>query len=203
MKYWLDSEFIDDGRTIDLISIGIICEDGREYYAQSCEFNPQRSNKWVQENVFPHLSNCPYFLSKAPQTNIVKSVSSALHLHKYGQCIPTMNEPERWQCPWRTRTEIAHEIKMFFNPSDGIELYGWCSGYDFVAFCQLFGSMMALPAGWPHYIRDLQHVLDNRSIADELLPEQDGQLHNALADAKHIKRIWQFLETWHSRGVQL
>jgi hypothetical protein len=32
-RYAFDTEFIEDGRTIDLISIGIVCEDGREYYA--------------------------------------------------------------------------------------------------------------------------------------------------------------------------
>lgn len=29
MKYWLDTEFIEDGKTIDLVSIGIVSEDGR------------------------------------------------------------------------------------------------------------------------------------------------------------------------------
>src|SRR5260221_9854917 len=48
-----DTEFIEDGpeRPIELISIGIVCEDGREYYAQSCEFNTRSANEWVQMNV--------------------------------------------------------------------------------------------------------------------------------------------------------
>ena len=29
MKYWLDTEFMEDGKTIDLLSIGIVREDGR------------------------------------------------------------------------------------------------------------------------------------------------------------------------------
>jgi hypothetical protein len=28
-----DLEFLEDGRTIELISIGMVCDDGREYYA--------------------------------------------------------------------------------------------------------------------------------------------------------------------------
>ena len=53
MKYFYDTEFLEgkqDRRflgikygktlpTIDLISIGIVCEDGREYYAISKDFN--------------------------------------------------------------------------------------------------------------------------------------------------------------------
>lgn len=50
MNYYLDTEFIEDFRPsfnfigksrhfIDLISIGLVCEDGREYYAISKDFN--------------------------------------------------------------------------------------------------------------------------------------------------------------------
>jgi hypothetical protein len=55
MRYFYDCEFIDDGKTIDLISIGIVCEDGRELYMQSSEFEIGKANGWVVENVLPHL----------------------------------------------------------------------------------------------------------------------------------------------------
>ena len=54
-KYWFDTEFIEDGKTIDLISIGIICEDGRSYYAQNRDCNLKKADNWVQANVIPHL----------------------------------------------------------------------------------------------------------------------------------------------------
>lgn len=37
MKYWIDTEFIERPFTIDLISIGLVAEDGREFYAESSE----------------------------------------------------------------------------------------------------------------------------------------------------------------------
>ena len=37
MRYFYDTEFIDNGRIIDLISIGVAAEDGREFYAVSAE----------------------------------------------------------------------------------------------------------------------------------------------------------------------
>ncbi|HZD13589.1 MAG TPA: hypothetical protein VE196_00320, partial [Pseudonocardiaceae bacterium] len=55
MRYFYDTEFIDDGRTIELISIGVVAEDGREYYAVSTEFNPERAGSWVRANVLPKL----------------------------------------------------------------------------------------------------------------------------------------------------
>ena len=39
VRFFYDTEFIDNGRTIELISIGVAAEDGREYYAGSTEFS--------------------------------------------------------------------------------------------------------------------------------------------------------------------
>ncbi len=55
MRYFYDTEFIDDGYNIELISIGVVAEDGREYYAISTEFNPDRAGSWVRANVLPKL----------------------------------------------------------------------------------------------------------------------------------------------------
>lgn len=58
-RIFLDTEFNEDGHTIDLISIALVHEDGREYHAVSTEFDPARCNKWVTDNVLPHLPTEP------------------------------------------------------------------------------------------------------------------------------------------------
>ncbi|PRZ41378.1 uncharacterized protein DUF5051 [Antricoccus suffuscus] len=55
MRYFYDTEFIEDGDTIDLVSIGIVDENGREYYAVSTEFNPDKAGDWVRRNVLDKL----------------------------------------------------------------------------------------------------------------------------------------------------
>jgi len=54
-RYFYDCEFIEDGRTIELVSIGVVAEDGREYYAVSTEFDPGRANPWVRRHVLDKL----------------------------------------------------------------------------------------------------------------------------------------------------
>ncbi len=56
MKYFFDTEFIECQGTIDLISIGIVTEDGREFYAESWAVNWKIANAWVLENVKPSLT---------------------------------------------------------------------------------------------------------------------------------------------------
>lgn len=60
MKYFIDTEFIEGfykptfGKKrhfVDLISIGIVAEDGRKFYQISCEYNYNDADAWVKENV--------------------------------------------------------------------------------------------------------------------------------------------------------
>jgi hypothetical protein len=56
MKYFIDTEFAEKPCTIQLISIGIVAEDGREYYAESSEIKPEDCNEWVRNNVLNRLN---------------------------------------------------------------------------------------------------------------------------------------------------
>jgi hypothetical protein len=55
VKYWIDTEFIARPYSIDLISIGLVAEDGREFYAESSEVDWSKANPWTLENVRPQL----------------------------------------------------------------------------------------------------------------------------------------------------
>jgi hypothetical protein len=55
VRFFYDTEFIEDGVTIDLISIGVVDEFGREFYAVSTEFDPAKAGPWVREHVLSKL----------------------------------------------------------------------------------------------------------------------------------------------------
>ena len=55
MKYWIDTEFIERPCTIDLISIGLVAEDGREFYAESSEVDWTRQPVDSRDRVRPQL----------------------------------------------------------------------------------------------------------------------------------------------------
>ena len=84
MKYFFDTEFIEDGLTIDLISIGIVAEDGREYYAVNWECDLSAGNEWVQNNVVKYLPLTPTDNCKTRQI-IAEDIVNFCH-----------SEPEFW-----------------------------------------------------------------------------------------------------------
>lgn len=54
-RYFYDCEFIEDGRIVDLVSIGVVDEFGREFYAVSTQFDDSRAVPWVRRNVLDKL----------------------------------------------------------------------------------------------------------------------------------------------------
>lgn len=170
MKYWFDTEFIEDGKTIDLISIGIVAQDGREFYAESTDANLFLASDWVKENVLPHLWH--------RQRDNRSANGWTLAGGKGG---------------FMSRSRIASELRSFLDPGQygKPEIWAYYADYDWVAFCQLFGRMIDLPKGFPMYCRDIKQWAD--MLGNPTLPEQQGTEHHALADAHWNRQAWEFL----------
>lgn len=177
MRYFYDCEFLEDGKTIDLISIGIVAEDGREYYAvnRDAPWKRIKKHEWLMANVVPHL----------PQP--------------HGDWRNHM--PKRWLIDFHNpavkgRDTIADQVERFLLGDDlqrytDLELWADYGAYDHVALCQLFGPMIALPPGVPMFTHDLQQELRRRG--NPTVPEQPAGLHNALDDARHLKACFDAL----------
>lgn len=148
MKIFFDTEFIEDGRTIDLISIGLVRDDGREYYAESADCDLERASPWVRQHVFPSLT---------------------------GNRLP--------------RSVIASDLVSFCGGEP--EFWAYFADYDWVVLCQLYGTMMDLPANWPKYCLDLKQVV--HGLGNPSLQRPEGGDHNALADARWVRCIYHDL----------
>lgn len=191
MNYYVDQEFIEGfhkpwfGKRrhfIDLISIGIVCEDGREYQAISSEYDYSKASPWVVDNVIRPLykETVPEDLKNSVDTEGA-TYFTLTNFHK------TYGKPIR---------QIAREIFLFVNPQaqiiatkKGLQIlptiyptydidakpcdvtvpfqanpifYGYYADYDWVLFCSLFGTMSELPKGFPMYMRDLQQMFDEK-----------------------------------------
>jgi hypothetical protein len=96
------------------------------------------------------------------------------------------------------RCTIHHmqRVILEFIGSDKPEFWGYYADYDWVVFCQIFGSMIDLPKGWPMYCRDLKQWCDD--LGNPKLPEQSSTEHNALNDARWNMIAHEFLSN-HER----
>ena len=142
MKYFIDTEFLEGTQkgwfgkttkpTIDLISVGIVCEDGREYYAISKDFNLKEAwsrsdwkqkkvndgipgaykDYWIRDNVIK-----PIFIElrakEVEEYNIAQRRNVVLNFPAYSFCF---REFKRLIKKYgKTNKQIAEEILDFVN----------------------------------------------------------------------------------------
>lgn len=166
-RWFLDTEFIEDGKTIDLISIGIVNEawtgeKDRVYYAINDECDFRRANEWVRQNVIPLLPE---------------------------------RHSEEGRMLYKPRKMIRREILEFLGNDEKPEFWAHYADYDWVAFCQLFGRMVDLPPNFPMLCMDLKQWMIQLKFPNDRLPLQENE-HNALDDARWNRELWSALENY-------
>jgi hypothetical protein len=138
MNYFIDTEFVEGTQkkmfgetkpTIDLISIGIVCEDGREYYAISKDFNLKEAwNRWQQRTGCGDYNNTNLRLYWIRE-NVLKPIYNELISEEYKSDILAYHEfPFNYSSMkylikkyGKSNKQIAEEIKSFtrcINPLD-------------------------------------------------------------------------------------
>jgi hypothetical protein len=194
MKYFLDTEFLEGTQktflgktvsTIDLISIGIVAEDGRKYYAISNDFNLKEAwNRYdLKHTGFGDRNNLPPVKDYWIRNNVLKNLFNN-HVADYNKEINTFKEFKNLVEHFgKTNKQITEEVCDFIDARKSgngiimpggtsikqantlnVEFYGYYADYDWVAFCWLFGKMIDLPKGFPTYCVDLKQILDEKLI---------------------------------------
>lgn len=167
MRYFLDTEFAERPCSIDLISVAIVAEDGREFYAESTDFRYDMANEWVLANVIPQL------WSRQSDKSEFNSWTR-----------------DGGQGGLMGREQIGRHIRNWIG-EDKPEFWGYYADYDWVVFCWLFGAMTDLPKNFPVYCRDIKQLCD--SLGNPRLPPSGKGEHHALADARWNKTAFEFL----------
>jgi len=170
VKFFMDTEFIEDGETIKPVSFAIVCEDDCELYIEIADVDWTKAHRWVIENVKPHLTGKSWV---APHKGYPKF---------------------EWDYPL-SRSEAAGVIKDFIYVHKGRpEIWAYCGSYDWVVFAQLFGTMEDLPKGYPYFAMDVKQLAIE--LGDPRIPSQSTTQHNALNDARWTRNAYTWLRSY-------
>jgi len=176
MRYFFDTEFIEDGHTIELISLGMVDERGCALYLCNLDCDLSRANPWVQQHVLPHLPPVPALSPCSPPSHFTEQAVDGLRV---------------WG-GWGTRACIRDALLAFVNTDPDPEFWAYYADYDWVALCQLFGCMIELPERWPKFCLDLKQLAHMQG--NPKLPEQTSGEHDALQDALWNRQVFAFLK---------
>jgi len=173
LRYFYDCEFLEDGRTIGLISIGIEAEDGRAFYGiveDRSLWRRVRKHPWLMANVVPHLPRA---------SGDARNQQPASWLFNYADPA-VMNR-------WSLAARVQEFIEAGGPDREQHELWAYFGAYDHVALCQLWGRMIDLPACVPMWTHELMQ-LPEVGAAIRQVPQQ--QEHHALADARWNRDVY-------------
>ncbi len=177
MHYFFDTEFFDRGPEypIQLISIGMVSEEGREFYAENSDVQLDSLNPWLKANVVPYLDR--------------------YKLNALDNARPSFGESKAFIGP---HSSIGQQILKFIGMDTKPKFWAHFADHDWVLFCQLFGGMMKLPPTFPNICRDLMQEKMRLKIGHPAI-YGCGPQHNALADARWNKAFFEYMK---ERGLE-
>jgi hypothetical protein len=179
-RYFLSTHFIENGHPapLDLITIALVGEDGRELYLGNSECDFSAASDYVWDNVLDPLG----FKPLDPTLPVVGDDASGFGF-------------------WRTREQLEIALTEFFVPDieagDDIEIWSFYAATHWAAFYGLFGRLVDLPLGMPVSCYDLRqwhmHLDNPQCIA------QGNMNHDSLNNARWILGAWKELKKVEQR----
>lgn len=180
MKIFFDTEFTGLHKDTTLISIGLISEDNRTFYAELTDYDESQCDDWIKENVLKHL-----YMTKIKDCEYVPD-------YHIGD-----------------NNAIGISLRNWLKQFDTVELVSDVCHYDMVLLINLFGTAFDLPSNVCPTCYDINQDIARYykcSLAEAFNKSREeilynkyadnnisGDKHNALYDAKVIREAYQIV----------
>ena len=171
-KIFFDTEFSGLHQKTSLISIGLISECGRTFYAEFTDYDKSQIDEWIQQNVIDNL----YLTPQENNANL-----------------------KQWTLLGDKKV-IKEALTMWLSQFDSVEIWSDCLSYDWVLFNDIFGHAFNIPKNVYYIPFDICTLFYAKGIDADIFREsfsemtENSKKHNALWDAKVIRECFIKLE---------
>jgi len=196
-KIFFDTEFTGLHQKTTLISIGLVSECGKTFYAEFNDYDKSQLNDWLKENVIANLKFSPpsegedeYYIASRSEDNT-----------------PPDSLYDSFSLEMRDSTsKIAEELRMWLKQFGNVEMWSDCLAYDWMLFHKMFGTAWDISENVyyipfdlctlfflkdidPDISREEYACIENMKMPNGKYPEKNEDIpkHNALWDAVIIK----------------
>lgn len=205
MKLFFDTEFTGLRKDTTLISIGIVSEDGRRFYAEFLDYDHSQVTPWIKENVIDRLK------FQAPSSGEdYYSIASRAERN-----LPGNDLFSAWNLEMNGTKEVIREaLKHWLSQFYTVQFVSDVCHYDFVLLVDLLtggGTALDLPDNISAVCHDInqdiaQHFgvtdaeafdMSREQIMNDLCGSEaivTGDKHNSLYDAEVIRAIYKEIE---------
>ena len=178
MKVFFDCEFTGLQKDTELISIGMVSENGKLFYAEFTDYDKSKVDDWIQENVID---------------NLIFNKHNILETDTFLR---------------GTKEKIKEKLTSWLSQFNTVDLVSDVCHFDMVLFTDIFGSAFDLPDNVTPACydinQDIQRYYDyqtshgafdksREAILEEHGIEVKGCKHNSLYDARVIEAIYRLM----------
>ena len=200
-KIFFDTEFTGLHQKTTLISIGLVSECGKTFYAELTDYDKSQIDDWLRENVIENLTNqlmlkCSF--EYCENGNSVRGLSDTktlkFHLTKW---------LEQFSCKFDTDKDGNCQ---YHKECPKVEMWSDCLAYDWVLFNNIFGGAFDIPKNVYYIPFDICTLFKAKGIDPDINREEfckglvdtsswDGgsKKHNSLWDAYVIRECYKLL----------
>lgn len=176
-KIFLDTEFTGLHKKTTLISIGFVSECGKTFYAELDDYDYKQVNRWIKKNVISKLKFTSGHFSKTTFSDESYSIETCSN-----------------------RKVVAIILMEWLKQFEKVEIWSDCLAYDWVLFIDLFDNAFSIPSNVYYIPFDICTLFKMKGIDPDISREEfsgfkefDSEKHNALYDAKIIKKCYEIL----------
>lgn len=191
-KIFFDCEFTGLHKNTTLISIGMVTDHGHTFYAELIDYDESQIDQWLQENVIDKLVlNEEYYIPpKYPKIARFTPNIEGTHDYKIKS----------------TKDNVRIALAAWLAQFEQVEMWSDCLAFDWVLFCDIFGTSFDVPQNVYYIPFDICTLLKMNGIDPDISridlagilndPEYRGshRQHNALFDAQIIKKCYYKLK---------
>lgn len=181
-KVFFDCEFTGLHQYTTLISIGLISECGKTFYAELTDYDKSQIDQWLQENVIDNFT-IPSYLEDNNSRIYYRNKEDKSEINYKGDLKDLKNVLQDW-----------------LNQFELVEMYSDCLSYGWVLFNQIFGHAFNIPKNIYYIPFDLCTAFKIKGIDPDINREEfadyftNSRKHNALHDAIVIKTCFEKLD---------
>lgn len=174
VKCFFDCEFTQLVPNTTLVSIGIVADNGKEFYAETTDYDQSLVNEWIEENVLENLLLNDF--------DIVNETVGALTMVK------------------DTTEKVGLKLQEWLNTFDKVEMWSDVMHYDMYLFQGLMGGAFSVPSHVDYIGYDIATVMKMFGLDPDLSREAfidrpiEGIKHNSLYDARVIQACYSKLQ---------
>lgn len=172
-KIFFDTEFTGLHQNTTLISIGLVSECGKTFYAELNDYDKNQIDDWLKDNIIKNLYfNDIHDITYILKNNTIEMKGNLLNLKK----------------------ELIQWLSQFEN----IEIWSDCLAYDWVLFNNIFGTAFDIPKNIYYIPFDICTLMKIKNVDPDINREEfcgadNNKKHNALWDAQVIKMCYDKL----------